>query len=593
MRLHSISLENFKSFRDKTVIPLSRTTCLIGPTGAGKSNILLGLKTISRIVVDNDYRPEPGDYFNSDTNREMKLAVAMELSDDERKAIAAHIRHPDAYLSRGGLRDWLFKRLKYEITFKGASKTHIVSLTFMDEDYRQFISVTQDRVGYTAQRRDVKMINMVGKVLPKLESFHLRSTRIDSLLGQIDESLVPAMKGLFSGIADIGTQRSIPQSSSPRESHSITPDGSDILNEVNSLPLERKIEFNSFLESITGGSISGIEVIMRDTALVLEAAEPGLGRKTPSADLSSGQEQLVLLALQLFVRPGTAFILTEPELHLHAKAQRQVQRRLKDASSQLQIVIETHSPIFLGAGPCEAILLITKSEGSSHVTSIGPDNLDVIRHELGVAHGDSLYHENILFVEGYSEHAAFPAFMSALGYDLAPETAVFNLEGVGRIKHLPLLLRYFKADGRKVFVILDDNKKAHSYTKKLKNDGLLDNNFLILEKNFEDAFASAVIMDAVKEMAAQHGCNFSLTAADLDAERDAGRRVDAVLQEHWRKETGHGFNKVDLAKLLGALPSDDIPDEIKSALRAAANHFGQGDGGEPAEGGDTGGENPA
>lgn len=592
MRLHSISLENFKSFRDEAVIPLSRTTCLIGPTGAGKSNILLGLKTISKIVVDNDYRPEPGDYFDNDTDREMKLAVVMKLSDDERKAIAARIRNPNTALSSGDLGDWLFKRLKYEITFKGASRTHTVSLTFTDEDYYQFISVTQDNAGYTAQRRDIKMINMVGKVLPEPGSFHLRSTRIDSLLGQIDESLVPATKGLFSGIADIGTQRSIPQSSSPHESRSITPDGSNLLNEVNSLPLEKKIEFNKFIESITGGSISGIEASMKDSELVLEATEPGLGRKTPSTDLSSGQEQLILLAMQLFARPGTAFILTEPELHLHAKAQRQVQRRLKDASSKLQIVIETHSPIFLGADHNESTLLITKAEGSSHVTPITPDNLDVIRHELGVAHSDSLHHENVLFVEGDSEHAALPRFMSALEHDLAPKTAVFNLGGVGRIKHLRLLLPYFKADGRKVFVILDDNEAARTHTKKLKVDGLLDKNFFILEKNFEDAFASATIMDAVKEMSMHHGCKFSLTADDLDAERAKGRRVDAVLEERWRQETGHGFNKADLAKLLAGLPSDDIPDEIKSALRAAADHFGQGGDGEPAKSGDSGGENP-
>ncbi len=592
LRLHSISLENFKSFRDEAVIPLSQTTCLIGPNSAGKSNILHGLKTLSSIIAGIYYAPEPGDYFNNDTDREMKLAVVVELSDDERKYMAEHIDAPAAAPLHGDLGEWLFKRLKYEVSLGNASQTHAVSLTFTDADYHVFASVTQDDGKYTAQRRDIDMIDTVGKALPDLEPFHLTSTKIDYLLGEIDKPLISIIKDMFSGISDIGMGRSIPQSSSPHESHGITPDGSNLLNEVNSLPLEKKIEFNKFIESITGGSISGIEASMKDSELVLEAAEPGLGRRTPSADLSSGQEQLVLLAMQLFARPGTAFILTEPELHLHAKAQRQVRRRLKDASSQLQIVIETHSPIFLGAGPGEAILLITKSEGSSHVTPIGPDNLDVIRHELGVAHSDSLHHENILFVEGDSEHVALPRFMSALGYDLAPKTAVFNLGGAGRIRHLPLLLRYFKADGRRVFVILDNDEKTHSYTKKLAKNSPLDKNFFIFDKSFEDAFASATIMDAVKGMCMHHGCKFSLTADDLDAERAKGRRVDAVLEERWLQETGHVFNKVDLAKLLAGLPSGAIPDEIKSALRAAADHFGQGGDGGPAEGGDTGGENP-
>lgn len=590
MKLHSISLENFKSFRDETVIPLSQTTCLIGPNSAGKSNILRGLKTISKIVVDDDYKPEHEDYFDNDTNREMRLAVIMELSDDERKAIAARIGGKSAALSRSHLGNWLFKRLKYKISFRSASKTHTVSLTSTDGNYHTFISVTQDKVSHAAQRRDIKMIKL-GKPLPELRPFDLRSTKIDSLLEQIDTSLAPIMKGLFSEIAHIDTHRSIPQSSDARESHAITPDGSNVLNELNNLPLDKKIEFNKFLESITGGSISSVEAIMKGSELVLEAAKPGLDRRTPRADFSSGQEQLVLLALQLFIKPGTIFILTEPELHLHARAQKQVQRRLKDASSKLQIVIETHSPIFLGGDRDEIVLLITKSKGSSHVTPIGPDNMDVIRHELGVAHSDSLYHKNILFVEGDSEHAAFPKFMSTLGYTLAPMTAVFNLEGVGKLKHLRLLLSYFKADERRVFVILDDNKKTHSYTQKLEDDGLLNKNFFILKKNFEDAFESDMIMDAVTKIAAQHGCEFPLTADDLDDERGAGRRVDAVLEERWKGATGHGFSKVDLAKLLAELPSGDIPDGIKSALQAAADHFGQGCDGEPAEGGYTGGEN--
>lgn len=592
MRLHSISLENFKSFRDEAAIPLSQITCLIGPNGAGKSNILHGLNALSAIIRENDYTPEAGDYFNSDTTQEMKLTAVMELSDDERHMMASRIRNQSSALSSGDLPKWLFKRLKYEASFSDASEARKVSLTFMDDAYHTFASVRRDGDKYTAKRRSVNMIHMIGKTLPELQSHDSRSTSKTVLLAQIDAQLVSRISEVFSGIMHTTTQRGIPTSTDVHESHGITPDGSDILNELNTLPREKQLEFDRFLSAITDRSISSIEPTVRGSKLVLEAVERGLDRKTPHTDFGSGQEQLVLLALQLFTMRGTLFMLSEPELHLHAKAQKRIREGLTVAGSRLQIVMETHSPIFLGTDEGEGVLLITKDGGHSHVTPIGPGNMDVIRHELGVAHGDSLYHENILFVEGDSEHAAFPAFMSALGHYLAPRTTVFNLGGVGRIKHLPLLLRYFKADGRRVFVILDDNDAARAHTKNLK-DGGLDKNFIILEKNFEDAFASATIMDAVTKMAAQHGCKFSLTATDLDAERAKGRRVDAILQEHWRKETGHGFNKVDLAKLLAGLPKGDIPDEIKSALQAAADHFGRGGDGKPAEGGDTGGENPA
>ena len=39
MRLHGISLANFRSFADKVEVPLGPITSIIGPSGAGKSNI--------------------------------------------------------------------------------------------------------------------------------------------------------------------------------------------------------------------------------------------------------------------------------------------------------------------------------------------------------------------------------------------------------------------------------------------------------------------------------------------------------------------------------------------------------------------------
>ena len=588
MKLHSVSFKNFKSFKDETTIPLGQTTCLIGPNGAGKSNVLYGLKTLSAIIRKNEYAPTAGDYFDNDATQEMGLTAVMELSDDERRTITERIKTPSAALSSGHLGEWLFKRLKYEISFSGQSTSHAASLTFMDEHYHTIISITHSNGKYTAQRRNIEMINMIGKSLPELQPFKERSITPATLLKQIDISLVSSMSDLFSGIVHTTIQRSIPKDTPVHESHGITSDGGNILNELHDLTREKQLEFDKLINTITDGSLLSVEPRVRGSSLVLEAIEQGLDRRTPHTDFGSGQEQLVLLALQLFTKPGTVFMLTEPELHLHAKAQKRIKEGLKIASSKLQIVIETHSPIFLSTDRNEAVVLITKDRGRSRATPIGADNMDVVRHELGIAHHDSLHHENILFVEGDSEHAAFPMFLSALEYDYAPRTAVFNMGGVGRIKHLRLLLSYFKADGRKVFVILDANKAVRPYVKKLKDDGLLDKNLFIMEKNFEDAFASTTIIETVVKMALSSGYNFPLTADGLDSERTGDKRVDEILQKHWKTATGRDFSKVDLAKLLADLPSNDIPEEIKSALRAAMAYFGQGSGNDPAGGGETG-----
>ena len=580
LKLHSVSFKGFKSFKDEVTIPLGQITYLIGPNGAGKSNILYGLETLSNIITKNEYAPEQGDYFDNDETQEMKLTAVMDLSDDERRTIADRIKNQSAALLSGDLGEWLFKRLKYEISFSGKSTTHTVSLTFMDANYHKFIIRTSDNRKYTIQRRSVEMIHMIGKRLPPLQSSKRDSITMATLINQIDASIVSHMNDLFSGIVHTTPKRAIPKSTSAHESDGITPDGRNILNELHDLPLEKKLEFNKFVDSLTNRSIRIVETKMHGSELALEATEPNLSRKTPHADFGSGQEQLVLLALQLFAGQGTIFMLTKPELHLHARAQKQIHAELKHASGRMQIVVETHSPIFLGTGKGEAVVLITKDQGCSHAAPIRAGNMDIIRRGLGIVHHDSLYHENILFVEGDSEHAAFPRFLSTLGYRHEPKTALFSIGGVGRIKHLRLLLSYFKADGRNVFVILDDSATAHSYTKKLREDGLLDKNIFILEKNFEDTFESATIIEAVAKIPVRPGQKFSLTASGLDTERAKDVRVDEILKKHWRQATGRDFSKTDLAKLLVALPCNKIPDEIKSALRAAMDHFGQGENGD-------------
>ena len=585
LKLHSISLQNFKSFGDETTIPTGQITYLIGPNGAGKSNVLHGLETLSAIITGGDYAPEQGDYFDNDTDREMKLSAVVELSDVERQEMAARIKTRPLAISRGGLAEWLFRRLKCETSFNGTTRTHTISLTFASADLHVFMSVEHDGNRHTGRRRRIEAISTKVKLLPDLESYDAGPTAtVSALLEEIDKPLASKVNDLFSGVAYTTTQRHIPKSTPVRESRGITSDGSNILNELNDLPRTKQQEFDRFLSAMTGKSLLGVEPRVRGSELVIEATEPDLRRKTPHTDFGSGHNQLVLLALQLFTKPGTIFMLAEPELHLHPRAQKQVRAGLKDASAKLQIVIETHSPVFLGTDRGETTLLITKDRGSSHITPIITDNMDVIRHELGITHYDALYHENILFVEGGSEHEAFPKFLDTLGYTHAPKTAIFNLGGVGRLRHLGPLLQYFKGEGRKVFVILDGNATARSSIATLKRDGVLDKNFLTLDKDFEDAFASKILVDAVSAMARQFGCEFDLSKDDLDHQRSEDKHVAAILRKHWKKATGHDFSKVDLAKSLAALPRRDIPDEIKGALRAAMAYLGDDTGDSPGHG---------
>src|SRR5882672_1895378 len=47
MKIHSVRIENFRSFKDETIL-LDDYSCLVGPNGAGKSTVLCALNIFFR-----------------------------------------------------------------------------------------------------------------------------------------------------------------------------------------------------------------------------------------------------------------------------------------------------------------------------------------------------------------------------------------------------------------------------------------------------------------------------------------------------------------------------------------------------------------
>lgn len=581
MRLHSVLLKNFKSFGGESSIDLKAINYFVGPNGAGKSNILDGLEGISAALIGRKYTPDPGDYYDNDADREMKLGVVVELQTDERLSIIERLKTPPAPSLDPSSAACPFKYLRYEMLFRSPNAaSHKISLTYNNSDFHTFISAEYDNNSYMIKNRNIEEIDLESGTLPELRPYkELPSISAAYLLSRIDTLIKSRTIDLFSGLQHAGTDRRIPVSVQIHESHDISPNGHNIPNEINDLSRKDQPRFDKCVAAITGKTVLSVEPRVRGTKLVLEVTEAGRSQRTPREDLSTGQEQAILLAWQLFSRRGTIHILNEPELHLHARAQKEIYRLMKESTDKLQLIVETHSPLFLGTAQHEAVFLVTKDRSGSQITPISPDNMDMIRRELGIAHYDALYHQNILFVEGDSEHIAFPKFISALGYTHAPKTFIFNLGGVGRIKQLRFLLQYFRDDDRRAFVILDGNDTARSLIRALEKEGVIDKNYVILDKDFEDAFDSKTIIEAVSLLAEKFDHKFNLTAAELDRQRGDGKSTATILKKQWKKETDHDLSKADLAKSLADLPSQDIPDEIKRALWDAMAYFSQHDNG--------------
>ena len=589
MRLRSITLANFKSFAGEAEIPIGRITSLVGPNGAGKSNALYGLEKIAAVLSGDEYLPEKADYFDDADGEEMRLGATLELSGSERGILLGRPAAKSAAIPhRNVVESALFRRLKYMALFRSRHgyRQELIALSDASGNPQIFVHAdsrdSQPALGF----RSIKKANLKKMTLPPLAYTMIEQQYgAAELFNMLDPSLFPALQGLFSGLSIVPAGRSVPTTVPVHQSDGLTLDGQNLPNEVHDLPRREQAAFDERMKSVTHGDPSGIEPRTVGSDLVLEVHDENLSRKTVHTDLGSGQLQTLILVWQMFRGPGTIFVVKEPELHLHAERQRQILRTIRDKSKEdgTQFVIETHSPVFLGAGPGERVILVTKDAGRSHVAEIAPDNVGLIRREMGITHADALSPANILFVEGCSDLVAFGSFLRIVAPDHALSTMVYTLGGAHNTKNLKMLIKYLEAEGRRMFVILDKNDRARRQVEELEGAGLLAGNYHFLAMNIEDEFDDDLVVKAACEVAAEAGGDLALTAAELRASKDGGAAVAAVLERRWNAEKYGPFNKVSLAKRIVSLAGGQVPPGIEASLREAVAHF---------EGGGSGGAGP-
>ena len=95
MRIHSVRIENFRSFKDERVL-FNDYACLVGPNGAGKSNVLTALNVFFR---ESDGTPtdlgklDQEDFHYKNTDNPIKITVTFtDLSEEAKEDFSDYVR---------------------------------------------------------------------------------------------------------------------------------------------------------------------------------------------------------------------------------------------------------------------------------------------------------------------------------------------------------------------------------------------------------------------------------------------------------------------------------------------------------------------
>ena len=102
MRLNTIQIENFRSFKDETV-ELDKYSCFVGPNGAGKSTVLIALNLFFRntaSAVTDLLNLTEEDFHLRDTSRPIRITLTFDrLSDGAKEALKAYVRQDKLIVS--------------------------------------------------------------------------------------------------------------------------------------------------------------------------------------------------------------------------------------------------------------------------------------------------------------------------------------------------------------------------------------------------------------------------------------------------------------------------------------------------------------
>jgi len=316
-------------------------------------------------------------------------------------------------------------------------------------------------------------------------------------------------------------------------------------------------------------------------------------KEIPALYRGSGLQRYLILAMleiyrKLEIGEGYVLIMEEPEIFLHIGAQKKMCSILQDISKNGQVIISTHSNIFIDKSDLSATYLLFKENGETKLRKFEGDK--EILDELGISPSDIFLTNGIIFVEGPSDVEIVNNFAGAIFSNWDENNiTVFPIGGSNIEHHDPETLREVNPN---IAVILDSDVISSS-------SSLPEN-----KKNLKQKFESAGIpvyfwkkndhyVRTIENLFTRRAIESALNIF-LESEIGEYDDVPAIInkklyeryndcnsdnpenEERWRElhSRGNLYNKIRHGKKISKkmVESGEIPDSVKEILNEIVNN---------------------
>lgn len=530
MKIAKVEIENFRALKSISV-PFGNLSILLGENDAGKTSVLHALDKFFASKKLNDER----DWFKSQTRD--PISVTVTFSSIPLEAVGDLAREDGSVVVR---KIFAFDKPPQSkaVMTDGAVKDIPKAITeewFCSERFH-FIPVRRD----LAVQFSMNKTALLGKTL---------RARMSAKLSEADaETSLNALKAIITDSLD-----------EPRE-------------KLQAL-LREQMHNDTVNLAFSDLAIDPVEGVDFSIELTDDKAA-----NVPIENRGAGTQNNLVIALfrliaDLDANERLILAMEEPENSLHPKAQRQLLSVIQQLSLKSQVIVTTHSPVFIDRARYENNILMTRTAGGNSLAKVfNMEMLGEVRGDLGIRASDALLKGGgncAILVEGRTEEDGFPTFMEMLGMsEFELGIAIINMDGgdSSKVRNIAQLLHAY--DVPCIIVVDRDAQETADEAVRLSQTSLpnIKKVFCLQRGCIEDYYPLEVVAEVINR---QFSPNRVVVPDDFDAAKSGSARLS-----DFRKvlhETGTGVTEKYLKTNLGGLGTRLLKDSgagIDAELKA-------------------------
>ncbi|BAD84962.1 predicted ATP-dependent endonuclease, OLD family [Thermococcus kodakarensis KOD1] len=439
LKLIGLKIRNYRSIKELPLndeyLMVENFVTIIGKNDAGKSNILNAI----RIVLEEDKVTK--DDFHKGTNENIEISLIFDAT--ENTEIMHIINHDSnetakglgAFFSRYNNKSSTNTKIKIKKIFekdKLNSRNYKgdTIVEYFDEDKNKWVKI-----------KDKKLINTILNDLPEV----IYIPAIRDAIAETTQKSGFLMSKLLLPLLEKQNKSNSNEENGKEKQRSITELKKELQNLISreSKKLTKKIlkELTVFNSSIEEIKIEPNKVQINFSPKI-QIKDKYLPDSVPLEQRGAGLRSEFLLAMfriwaEVGAGKGYILLFEEPELYLHPEAQKKMFSALKRISNEAQVLITTHSTIFVDRSDLKSIWLIRRENGETKITTFEkPKVLSEILEEIGATPSDLFLSNGVIYVEGKTEIKVFSKIAKAI----CPKWEEYNISivslGGGNIRDL-------------------------------------------------------------------------------------------------------------------------------------------------------------